>query len=93
MTRKQFVKEFRRFYIQDINNSRRAKDIEMREHVIEKLLDGILFSCYEWNNGETPEREFLEYEFNIIVDKIAEDDFTYLKNNYNIDISNLKGIA
>ena len=84
MTRKQFIKEFRKFYINDINNSRKQKDILSRELLIEKILDRALWICYEINNGELEEREFLERELNILMDEFLEDDSDYLRNGYDI---------
>lgn len=84
MTRKQFIREFRKFYINDINNSRKQKDILSRELLIEKILDRALWICYEINNGELEEREFLEREFNLLINEFLEDDSEYLKNAYDL---------
>ena len=84
MTRKQFIREFRKFYINDINNSRKQKDILSRELLIEKILDKALWICYEVNNGELDEKYFLERELNILMDEFLEDDSDYLRNGYDI---------
>ena len=84
MTRKQIIKEFRKFYINDINNSRKQKDILSRELLIEKILDRALWICYEINNGELEEKEFLERELNIIIDEFLEDDSNFLRDVYDI---------
>ena len=84
MTRKQFIKEFRKFYINDINNSRKQKDILSRELLIEKILDRALWICYEINNRELDEKYFLERELNILMNEFLEDDSDYLRNGYDI---------
>lgn len=84
MTRKQFIREFRKFYINDINNSRKQNDILSRELLIEKILDRALWICYEINNGELEEKYFLEHELNILMDEFLEDDSDYLRNGYDI---------
>ena len=85
MTRKQFIREFRKFYIHNINNSRKQKDIIYREYLIERILDRALWICYEINNGELVERYSLECEFNFLINEFLEDDDSeYLKNAYDL---------
>ena len=84
MTQTQFIKEFKKFYIKDINNSRKKEDIEYREYLIERLLNTILTNCYLINNGEIEEKEYIEQEYNILLQEFGDEYSGYMEHCYGL---------
>lgn len=82
MRQKQFIKEFRKFYRKEISNSRKSDDILKRELIIERLLDKIIWNCYEINNGELEEKFFIENEYAKITTEIILEADTSHETNY-----------
>ena len=88
MTRKQFIKEFRKFYRQEISNSRKLDDILKRELITEKLLNKIILNYYEIDNCEPDEKFYIQKAYETITTEILlksdplHEECYYYKNTY-----------